>query len=364
MTRFATKAAVLTAVLFPLAGVGVAGAQSQAVDEKTGPVSFANVASVRIGGEGQHGGSLITETQRSPLLPGQSKLGTDRVTVPKDNGERATFGGHYAIDLGRYSGSQDPYPSGVASRDHNVVAALQATTVPTAVAETNYALRDTWQGGAKPVDDTVLVLEGAKTAVDCTAPAKLTGTSSVTRLWVRQAGGSLGIVPMPSGNAGLQLKNLRLGPPGDLTNASKDTTVSDLKLTRVAAFDQLIRQDGWRGGDFTAVAGWRVEITTHVKDAQGAALQDVQTNVVLGGVSCSVPKGFVAKAAGSTGGGASATQPAVPTQVPAGYLGAAAPDTGSDGSRIPLGIGLLFGGVFFGAVALLLGRRRKSSGTD
>ncbi|MFJ9785862.1 LPXTG cell wall anchor domain-containing protein [Amycolatopsis sp. NPDC101161] len=361
MTRFVTKAAVLTAVLFPLAATGVAGAQSQAVDEKTGPVSFANIASVRIGGEGQRGGALITETQRSPLLPGQSKLGTDRVTVPKDDGERATFGGHYQIDLGRYTNG-NPYPAGIASRDHNVVAALQATTVPTAVAETNYALRDTWQGGAKPADNTVLVLEGAKTSVDCTSPGKLTGTSAVNRLWVRQGGG-LGIVPMPGGNAGLELKNLRLGPPGDITNASKDTTVSDLKLTRVAAFDQLIRQDGWRGGDYTAVAGWRVEITTHVKDAAGAALQDVQTNIVLGGVSCSVPKGFVAKAAGSTGGGTGATQAPVPTQVPAGYLGAAAPDTGGDSSRIPLGIGLLFGGVFFAAVALLLGRRRKT-GTD
>jgi hypothetical protein len=358
MTRFVTKAAVGAAVLFPLVGVGVAGAQSQAVDEKTGPVSFANIASVRIGGEGQQGGALITETQRSPLLPGQSKLGTDRVSVPKDDGERATFGGHYRIDLGRYSASQNPYPPGVASRDHNVVAALQATTVPTAVAETNYALRDTWQGGTKPADDTALVLEGAKTAVDCTGPAKLTGTTSVARLWVRQ-GGSLGIVPMPGGTAGLQLQNLKLGPPGDIADASKDTTVSDLKLTRVATFDQLIRQDGWRGGDFTAVAGWRLEITTHVKNAQGAALQDVRTNIVLGGVSCSVPKGFVAKAGGPAGG-TNASQAAVPTQVPAGYLGAAAPATGGDGSRVPLGIGLLFGGVFFAAVALLLGRRRGS----
>ncbi|SFW74372.1 hypothetical protein [Amycolatopsis australiensis] len=361
MTRFVTKAAALTAVLFPLVGAGVAGAQSQAVDEKTGPVSFANVASVRIGGEDRHGGALITETQRSPLLPGQSKLGTDRISVPKDDGERATFGGHYQIDLGRYSNG-NPYPAGVAIRDHNVVAALQATTVPTAVAETNYALRDTWQGGAKPGDDTVLVLEGAKTSVDCTAPSKLTGTSSLSRLWVRQGGG-LGVVAVPGGNAGLELKNLRLGPPGDIANASKETTVSELKLTRVSTFDQLIRQDGWRSGDYTAAAGWRVEITTHVKDAAGTALQDVVTNIVLGGVSCSVPKGFVAKAAGSTGGGTSATQAAVPTQVPAGYLGAAAPDTGSDGSRVPLGIGLLFGGVFFAAVALLLGKRRKS-GTD
>ncbi|WP_103348158.1 hypothetical protein [Amycolatopsis sp. CA-128772] len=359
MRRFVTRAVAVTAVVFPLAGVGVAGAQSQAVDEKTGPVSFANIASVRIGAEGQRGGALITETQRSPLLPGQSKLGADRVSVPKDDGERATFGGHYQIDLGRYSASQNPYPPGVPSRDHNVFAALQATTVPTAVAETNYALRDTWQGGAKPADNTVLVLEGAKTSVDCTGPAKLSSASSVTRLWVRQAGGGLGIVPMPGGNAGLQLANLRLGPPGDITNADRATTVSDLKLTRVAVFDQLIRQDGWRSGDFTAVAGWRIEITTHVKDAQGAALQDVRTTIVLGGVSCSVPKGFVAKAAGPAGG-ATATQAPVPTQVPAGYLGAAAPATDSDGSRVPLGLGLLFGGVFFAAVALLLGRRRKT----
>ena len=77
---------------------------------------------------------------------------------------------------------------------------------------------------------------------------------------------------------------------------------------------------------------------------------------------CSVPKGFVAKA-GGTAAGTSATQAAVPTQVPAGYLGAAAPATDGDGSRVPLGIGLLFGGVFFAAVALLLGKRRKS-GTD
>ncbi|WP_410589459.1 hypothetical protein [Amycolatopsis sp. lyj-23] len=359
MTRFVTKAAVLTAAVFPLVSMGVAGAQTQAVDEKTGPVSFANIASVRIGADGQRGGALITETQRSPLLPGQSKLGADRVSVPKDDGERATFGGHYRIDLGRYSASQNPYPPGVPSRDHDVFAALQATTVPTAAAETNYALQDNWQGGTKPSDNTVLVLEGAKTSVECASPAKLSSATTVARLWVRQAGGGLGIVPVPGGTAGLQLKNLRLGPPGDIANADRATTVSDLALTRITAFDQLIRQDGWRAGDFTAVAGWRVEITTHVKDAQGAALPDVKTNIVLGGVSCSIPKGFAAKAAGPAGG-TTATQAAVPTQVPAGYLGAAAPATGSDGSRVPLGLGLLFGGVFFAAVALLLGRRRKT----
>jgi len=319
---------------FPLVTTGTASAQAQSVDEKTGPVAFANVASLKV----SPGGTLITETQRSPLSPGQSKLGTDRVAVPKDSGERSTFGGSYEIDLGKFSGpAQSPYPAGIASRDHNVVAALQQTLVPTAVAETNYALRDLSQGGARPVDDTVLVLEGAKTSVDCTSAVKLTSTSTVSRLWVRGTDGSLSPVAVPSGGNTLQLKNLKLGPPGEVNGASKATT----------------------DGDFTAAAGWRLEVTTHVRDSGGNALQDIRTSIVLGGISCSIPKNFVARS-GSTGAGANASQAPVPTQVPAGYISTAAPERDS-ASRIPLGIGLLFGGVFFATLALLLGRRRKAS---
>lgn len=360
MSRFSMLVTVTSLAAFGLVMAGTATAQTQAVDEKTGPVSFANVASVRIGGEGQHGGALITETQRSPLTPGQSKLGTDRVAVPKDDGERSTFGGHYEIDLGKFSSpDQSPYPPGIASRDHNVVAALQQTLVPTAVAETNYALRDFSRGGSRPIDDTVLVLEGAKTSVDCSAPAKLTSSSTVARLWARGTDGSLSPVAAPNGSDTLQLKNVLMGPPGDVSGASTDTTTSDIGISRVVNFDGLIRQDGWRDGDFTAAAGWRIEVTTHVRDSRGAALQDVRTAIVLGGVSCSIPKNFVARATGSTGGGTNASQAPVPTQVPAGYLGEAAPV--NDGSRVPLGLGLLFGGVFFAALALLIGRRRKSS---
>jgi len=341
---------------FPLVTTGTASAQAQSVDEKTGPVAFANVASLKV----SPGGTLITETQRSPLSPGQSKLGTDRVAVPKDSGERSTFGGSYEIDLGKFSGpAQSPYPAGIASRDHNVVAALQQTLVPTAVAETNYALRDLSQGGARPVDDTVLVLEGAKTSVDCTSAVKLTSTSTVSRLWVRGTDGSLSPVAVPSGGNTLQLKNLKLGPPGEVNGASKATTVSDIAVSRVTNFDGLIRQDGWRDGDFTAAAGWRLEVTTHVRDSGGNALQDIRTSIVLGGISCSIPKNFVARS-GSTGAGANASQAPVPTQVPAGYISTAAPERDS-ASRIPLGIGLLFGGVFFATLALLLGRRRKAS---
>jgi hypothetical protein len=358
MTRFVTKTAVVACLALPVLAPAAASAQTgQGVDEKTGPVSFANVASVRLGADAQHGGALITETQRSPLTPGQSKLGADRVSVPKNDGERTTLGSNYEIDLGPYNAGQSPYPAGIASRSHNVVAALQATDVPTAVAETNYALRDNARGRPNPVDNTVLVLEGARSAVDCTAPKKLSSTTAVTRLWVRGQDDALRQVAMPAGSAALRVSNLRMGAPGVVPQASRDTTLSDLEVSRVSTFDQLVKQDGWRGGDVTAVAGWRVEVTTHVHDASNVQLQDVHTTMVLGGVSCSIPKNFVAKASGSTSGGATVNQPSVPTEVPAGYLGSAAAMPQSD-LRVPIGIGLLGGGLVFGALAIWLGRRR------
>ncbi|WP_409494846.1 hypothetical protein [Amycolatopsis sp. cmx-11-12] len=349
MTRFVTKLAAATAA-FALASVpGLASAQTtQAVDEKTGPVSFANVASVRIGNPG----SLITETQRSPLTPGQSKLSPDRTVVPRDDGERTTFGKKWDINLGRY-GAQSPYPAGIASRDHNVLAALQQTTVPTAVAESNYALIDNGHGGAKPADNTVLVLEGAKSAVDCSSPSKATSSTSVAKIWVRDETGAL----KPSGASGVDVKGLKLGPPSIVQNenVSKDKTTSDLTVSRVTAFDQLIRQDGWRSGDVTKAAGWKLDIVTHVRDAAGKDLREARTSIVLGGVSCAIPRNFVAKPAGGTGPGAAPEQPSVPGTVPAGGI----PPQAADSTRTVVGLGLLGGGIVIGAAAMLLYRRRK-----
>ncbi|AGM04683.1 hypothetical protein [Amycolatopsis keratiniphila] len=349
MTRFVTKLAAATAAVALASVPGLASAQTtQAVDEKTGPVSFANVASVRIGNPG----SLITETQRSPLTPGLSKLSPDRTVVPRDEGEKSTFGDKWAVNLGRF-GAQSPFPPGIASRDHNVVAALQQTTVPTAVAEGNFALLDNGRGGAKPADNTVLVLEGAKSAVDCSSPGKTTSSTSVGKIWVRDETGAL----KPSGASGVDVKGLKLGPPSVIKNENigKDDTTSDLTVSRVTAFDQLIRQDGWRNGDVTAVAGWKVDIVTHVRDDAGKDLREARTTLVLGGVSCSIPKNFVAKPAGGTGPGAAPAQPAVPGTVPAGGI----PPQAADSTRTVVGLSLLGGGIVIGAAAMLLLRRRK-----
>ncbi|MFI5610413.1 hypothetical protein [Amycolatopsis sp. NPDC051903] len=363
MTRFVTKAAktaIAAVLVLPVLAPAASAQTAQAVDEKTGPVSFANVASVRLGSDPQHSGSLITETQRSPLAPGQSKLGTARVAVPKDQGESSTFGGHWEIDLGKFANaSESPYPAGIASRDHNVAAALQQTNVPSAVAETNYALRDKARNGAKPSDDTMLVLENARSSVDCSAPNKAIGSTTLTRLWLRGEDDALRQVAMPASPASLRVSNLRMGAPGDVPQADHGKTLSDVVVSRVTSFDQLIKQAGWRSGDVTAQAGWVVDVTTHVKNAAGEQLQDVRTTMVLGGVSCSIPKNFVAKAGNGTGNGGAATQPPVPTEVPAGYAGPAAAAPQSD-YRMPLGLGLLVAGLVFGGLAIGLGRRRAA----
>jgi len=351
MTKAAVAALVSLPVLAPVASAQTAGAQ--AVDEKSGPVSFANVASLRV-----ETSPLITETQRSPLTPGQSQLATSRTMVPNGAGERDTLGPNYEIDLGKYD-KDSPYPEGIASRDHQVVATLQSTDVPTAVAETNYAIRDLSRGKTA-VGDTMLVVEGGHSEVACSGPGKVTSATTAARIWVRGADDKLVQVAMPDSGS-LSVTGLKMSSPTDVQGSDHGTTTSDLVLSRVTSFDQLIKQDGWRSGDVTAQAGWRVEITTHAKRSDGTSLNhDVHTTVVLGGVSCSIPKNFVPATGNGTGPGsgpATVEQPSVPTQVPAGYLGAAAP---SDDFRLPLGLGLLGGGLVFGALAVLLGRRRAA----
>ena len=230
--------------------------------------------------------------------------------------------------------------------------------MPTAVAETNYALRDNGRKKPKALDNTMLVLEGARSSVDCSGPGKVTGATTAARVWVRGADDALKQIAMPASGT-LNVTGLQMGSPTSVPQADPGKTTSDLVVSRVSAFDQLIKQDGWRSGDVTAQAGWRVEITTHAHDSKNTKLSDVQTTMVLGGVSCSIPKNFVAAAGNGSGTGSTNTvqQPSVPTEVPAGYAGAAAP---SSDLRLPLGFGLLGGGLLFGAVAIVLGRRRAA----
>lgn len=413
MSRFVTKVAAGTAAFALAAAPGVAGAQgATTVDDKTGPVSYANIAAVEVGPAGQSGGgTVVSETQKSPSRPGSSQLAQDqRKAVPNTDGERQSMGSNYSVTFGRFDAAASPYPEGVTSKDHAVIATLRDTTVPVASAESNYAFQDLTRGGT-PLNQTVLAFQGAKSAVECPSNTGATAATTASKLWIRDDKDVLSPVDLPAGGAEISKKDLKLGPAivehlegkaADVPDMEK--TRSDLVISPVTKFDQLLRQKEWRSGDTTAVAGWHVQIVTHVvvkppapeegqrtpatgapqsgtartgtpasntgqatgetttapsaqpKIAEEPKKYDVKTDLVLGGVSCSLPNGFSPVSPGSAGGGG------VPVKIPAGYTTAdavvAQPEASS--SALPLGIGLLGGGAVLGAAALIAGRRRKA----
>ncbi|PXY27652.1 hypothetical protein [Prauserella muralis] len=360
MIRSLPKLATCAAVLALLAVPTTASAQESRapVDERDGPVAYANIAALAIGPD-HRGGSVISETQRSPLLPGTSTLAQSRALLPGTPGERDAAGPHYRLNLGTFAAGRSPFPAGVPSTPHAVTATLRDDTVPTATAKANYALRDLAS------DATVLAFQGAESTVTCAGPDRLTGETTADRLWLLDAGGELRPADLPAAGTRLTRLNLPFGPPGDVPDADPDRTVSDVVVSRITAYDQLLRQDRWRDGDHTTAAGWRVEIVTHVKDADGNDIRDVLTTLVLGGVSCSVPQGFtpVAQDRGRADVPTTTTPP-VPVRIPAGAHPSAEP-----GPASAWGAGLLGGGLLLGAAAVLVAvvaRRRPvaSGGTD
>jgi hypothetical protein len=346
-----TKFALVGAVFALLAAPGVATAQTAPqVDEQTGPVSFANAASVVI-----DAGKVVTETQRSPLRAGQSKLSQDRASVPKsgDQGELSAMGPNFVVRLGQFSG-ESPFPAGVKSQDHDVVAALQDTNVPVASATANYVLLDNGRGHTAPADNSVFAFQNAKSSVDCSTTKSAKSATTAEKLWVRDAEDKLVQVGVPVGTAKVEVGGLKVGAPMTIAGVDPAKTTAKLTISRVTQFDQLIRQSVWRGGDITVVGGWQAEIDTHVVRADGS-FADVHTKIVLGGVSCSLPKSFVKLNAAAPASAATST---VPTNVPAGGVPVTAEAAGNP-SGSTLGFVLFGGGLVLAAAAVLVLRRRK-----
>ncbi|SFQ01042.1 hypothetical protein SAMN05421810_104183 [Amycolatopsis arida] len=397
MTRFGTKLAAGAAALALAAAPGwFTGAAAQtgggpadvAVDERTGPVAFANVVAAEIGEDGQGGGFLVTKTQRSPLRPGSSTLSRERVMVPQKSekppapgepDERATMG-DYLVRFGPDAGATSPFPAEVPSREHDVVATLRPDTVPTATAEANYALQvrpaTEGDGGGDDTEKlpgvaaTVFAIQEARSAVECAAVDRVESETSAATLWVRQRDGELTPVDPPAVGEELTLTDLPIGAPLTLHGADPAKTTSDVVVRRVTAFDQLLRQEEWRDGDVTGVGGWAVRITSHLRDSEGEVLVDkegeptqVVTRLVLGGVSCSLPAGFTPVL----------DRPTVPVKIPAGWMAEAQVIGGPVGDRTieaeapfdpAAGVGLVAGGALLGAGAVMLWRRARRAGLD
>ncbi len=378
-----TTALTVTAALTVLwAGATVpAAARPQPVDPETGPVAFANVASMAIAddGYGRPGGSVISETQRSPLTPGVSRLGESRSALPASEGERAAVGPNYRLDI----------------EHHDVAAGLGESGVPEASARADFVLTDL------ATDVTVLAFERAGTSAECVSAAEPESGASASRLSVTGADGVLRPVSLPEPGEEVRRQDLPFGAPVEI--GEDEAATSDLRIRPVTEFGQLLRQRQWREGEVTAASGWLVEIHTHVRpaepegderfelpvpaevtegteDTEGTSevptagdgerhpARTVETTFVLGGVSCSVPRDFVSGGGGQAEPGA----PSVPVTIPAGVGAPGGPlaraearAEGSDARSATTmwGTALLAGGGVLGLAALFLARRASSSRT-
>jgi hypothetical protein len=369
----AVASAVVACAGASMVFVPTAAAETVPVDAETGPVAFANVASLSVAddGYGRPGGSVISETQRSPLTPGTSRLGESRTALPNSDGERAAMGPNYRLDI----------------EHHDVSAGLAPSGVPEATALADFSLTDLAN------DVTVLRLHRAGTAAVCTSAASPETDASAVRLSLVDDHGELQPVPLPKDGGEVTREGLPFGPPAEIGEDEEAT--SDVRVRPVRDFDELLRQDQWRDGDVTAVSGWLVEIDTHVRPVGQERLapplpgeaepqestsppggqrqlpRTVRTTFVLGGVSCSVPRDF------APGGGGraepAAPPPSVPVTIPAG-VGAPGDVVDSaplDVEPVPLaeptdsatawGLGLLAGGAVLGAAAVVLARQSRSS---
>jgi hypothetical protein len=359
-------ATVVTAVTVLVAAP--AGASPSAVDPDRGPVAFANVASLAVtdNGHGTPGGSVISETQRSPLTPGTSRLGKSRSALPGSEGERAAVGPNYLLEIDH----------------HDVSATLHSRGEPSATARADYVLTDLAAGTP------VLSFTSSVTHVACEGVDDVKTEASADRLAVVDATGELTPVALPAPGDEVRRAGLPFGASVELGDDEEAT--SDITVRRVADFADLLRQDPWRDGDVTAVSGWVVEIDTHVRSVEArdhlddqldlpeptagageSGSRTIRTTLVLGGVSCSIPHDFVA----GGGGGAEPRSPSVPATIPAGVgapgdvsegetegavVRAAVPQDGGHAST--WGVGLLAGGAVLGAAAWLLTRHTRTSG--
>lgn len=378
MTRFATKLAAVTACSL-LVAAPIASAQDAKEPAKaTAPVSYANIAGIQIDSseatsDPKAGDGVAYSAELSPAMaePGKNTLPAERLTLPQASLDIGTdtekkkyafhtqeemdkhLGKNYELNLGSFDSGKSPFPDGVESTKFSGVTEMQDTHAPSASTEGNFALRNLNLDGDGSTDQTIVAIQGAKSSVECESKEKQTASTTADKIWVRGSDG-LQVQPMPT-EASVTVTGLKFGAPKEVTVPDVEIdpalTKSDVTISKLTKFDDLIKQPEWLGGEINAAAGWEVKIVTHLfkkvdaaesEKAEPPTARDFTTRYVLGGVSCSLPGDFEPEV--------------VPTAIPAGYAAPAAP--GESGPS-PLGFTLLGAGALLAGGAAFVMRRRR-----
>lgn len=367
MTRFVSKLAVsATAVaLTTLAAAPAFAADS--VDANTGPVSYAF--------PGQYALQNVSNAKlyRSPLQAGVSgpdehNREEDQLAVSPDPGDGANSRASWEIRVNSAAPVDRNRPAGVPVKPQfTAAAALNDTQVPGAVMSTDYEIMDsTFDRGV--TQDSVVYFDGVRSAAECDSPTAVHADSTVNGLYVRQANGQLTKVALPAGGSYTSKSVPASAPDKTPDGTDRQHIFADITVSKITKTDGLIKTPQWRTGDVNAAAGWRIDVAHYYLKGLGQRVDFAKTSMVAGGVSCSIPKDFVAKPKPTSTQPVPTTQPGtpgkptakptVPVKIPAGGDPAAAAP--AENSSLPYVLGGGGALVVVAAGAAFAARRRRT----
>lgn len=362
--RLGASAAAIA--LFGAPGVAIAQEATPSVDPKTGPVAFAIPGAFQIA-EGTGGSLVRSGTEPGVAYPADSGYPyTDTIPVSADDSA--------GIQLGiNYVGSGQPVPDGAEKNDeYRATAELADTLVPTAKIASDYAvLADNSQD--RSASDQLIYINDGRSLAHCPSVDKVEAMANAAGVWVRQADGSQRMVKLYEGEP-YTAEKVPVVLAGTLpAEVQTEELFGDITIELFwNQTDNLITPTGFRQGEHSATAGWRVDIEHYwVRDGKRHDLET--TSMVLGEVSCSLPDGFKALPGsdngtggddgGDTGGdntgGDSAdgdSEAEVPTSIPSG--GGPVDDNG-----LILNVSAAVGAAAIGSAGFLAYRRRRGTAT-
>lgn len=285
----ATGAAVVTALV-----PGVALAAGGSVDESTGPVAYAFTGGYDVPAFEGTDSDRFNEQYRSPLEPGVTGVRpgspesvSDFIPVgPLSTGTSWFI--HVNAKTGMFADSVPP--PGASENEHfQATAHLSPGLAPSSVVRADYMLEAQNSINDPAPDQRWLFLDDVRSDAVCQSSSRTWSGTTAARMWVRQPDRSLASVPVPSGSEAYQVEGIKLRLPVTTMEHQHKDQYADVSVRQVTSPADLVGTDQWRTGEVNAASGWRVDVASYV--VEDGVRRNLETSrLILGGVSCSLPK--------------------------------------------------------------------------
>ena len=361
MTRLMPKLAAGAAALALISVPSLAfAAPAPTVDADKGQVAYSFDLAFSIPGTDS------AKPLRSPLSPGSN----DEENYVKALNISPDQGTVWSLFVNSPTAHDDDRPPTVQPKPtYKLSAGLADNLTPQASVATDYKLEDGTLTGRGVTTPTFVYADTLRSAAQCPSAKDAKADSTVAGFYVRQPDGQLTKIATPAGGASYTVTHVPMkAPTGDTT---KSDVFGDIAIQKVTDVGDLIKTANWRTGDVNAASGWRVQVDNYVLDGNNKKTDLGVSTVILGGVSCSIPKDFVAQPVTpptttthapttSKSSTPTTTKPSLPVTIAAGD-GSTSAGSGAGGVNLLLPIAGAAAAVLTGGVALTVARRRREA---